>query len=77
MAKATTTRSTRAKARLARLRRDPGGRVSLEIARYLETVGWRAVVSGPLQVRGAEQHGLGRYEFVMSFTGGRRRDEAR
>lgn len=65
------TRAQRAAARIARLRRDPGWRVSMEIGRYLKTVGWVAVVSGPMQVRGFEKPGLQRYEFVMEFTGGR------
>lgn len=74
----------REKARLAKMRRDPFGRLCLEVNRYLETVGWRAIVMGKPQVRGFEQPGLGRYEFALDFSGGRlkqpevakRRDEA-
>lgn len=63
--------SDRAKKRLAKMRRDPFGRLSLEINRYLETVGWQAVVIGTPQVRGLETPGLGKYEFTVSFSGGR------
>lgn len=63
--------SKRAKALIAKRRRDPGWRISMEVARYLETVGWRVVITSGLQVRGFEQPGLGHYEFVMQFSGGR------
>lgn len=63
--------SARAKARLARMRRDPFGRLTLEVGRYLETIGWRALVIGDARIQGFEQPGLGRYEFVVKFTGGR------
>lgn len=61
--------SKRAKARLAKMRRDPHGRVALEVARYLETAGWRVIVSGKTSIRGVEKPRLGHYEFVMEFTG--------
>jgi hypothetical protein len=67
--------SKRAKARLARMRRDPFGRLCLEVGRYLETVGWRAVLIGKAQVRGFETKGVGRYEFVVEFSGGRKEGE--
>jgi hypothetical protein len=63
--------SKRAKARQAKMRRDPFGRLCQEVNRYLETVGWRAVVMGKPQVRGFESPGLGRYEFTLEFSGGR------
>lgn len=65
--------STREKARLARMRRDPFGRLTLEIGRYLETIGWRALVIGHARV----QHQAGErdfnYEFVVKFTGGKKK----
>jgi hypothetical protein len=70
---ATSRLSPRAKARLAKMRRDPFGRLCLEVARYLQTVGWNVIVSGKASVRGFEQPGLGRYEFVLEFSGGRSR----
>ena len=63
--------SKRAKLRLARMRREPIGRLYLEIGRYLETVGWRAVVMGGAQVRGFSDTGFGKFEFVVQFSGGR------
>lgn len=73
--------SKRATARLAEMRRDPFGRLSLEVGRYLETVGWRAVVIGPARVQSgvaplidSDDAGIGRYEFVVRFTGGKIRE---
>lgn len=63
--------SERARKRVAHIRRDPFGRLTLEINRYLKTVGWRALVIGTPQVRGYETKGLGHYELAVSFSGGR------
>lgn len=63
--------SKRAKARLARMRRDPFGRLTLEIQRYLKTVRWEAVVMGTPKISGFEKPGVGNYEFSVSFTGWR------
>lgn len=63
--------SKRAKARLASIRRDPFGRLTLEINRYLGTVGWTALVIGGAQIRGFEKPRMGNYEFCVDFTGGR------
>lgn len=64
--------SKRAHARLRRLRRDPFGRFGLALNAYLATIGWNAVMIGsPMQIRGVETTGVGRYEFVVTFTGGR------
>lgn len=65
--------SNRAKARLARIRRDPFGRLTLEIAKYLEHVGWSALVIGHARI---QQQPLARkfnYEFVVDFTGGKKK----
>lgn len=42
-------------------------------ADYLESIGWMALVAGSPQIRGYEQPGIGKYEFALHFTGGRRR----
>jgi hypothetical protein len=64
--------SARAKARLAKIRRDPFGRLSSEVGRYLETVGWRALIIGSPQIRGFETKPVSRnLEFVVTFSGGR------
>lgn len=65
-----------AKARLVKMRRDPFGRLSLEIGRYLETVGWRALVVGSPSIYGFEKPGLGHYEFTVQFSGGRLQQKA-
>ena len=63
--------SKRAKALVAERRKDPGWRISMEVARFLETQGWRVVLTAGSEVRGFETQGLGKYEFVMRFSGGR------
>jgi hypothetical protein len=65
--------SKRAKARLARMRRDPFGRLTLEIGRYLETVGWRALVIGNARVQHQAGERQYNYEFVVTFTGGKKK----
>jgi hypothetical protein len=53
------------------MRRDPFGRLTQEINRYLNTVGWSAVVIGRARVQ--QQPGAREftYEFVVDFTGGK------
>jgi hypothetical protein len=53
-----------------RMRHDPFGRMSLAVAKYLESDGWDVVLFGGTRVqrqRGAE---TSKYEFVLRFTGG-------
>lgn len=71
-------------ARVRRLRRDPAGRLFLEINRYLRTVGWHAIVMSDPQIRGdvralgvTVQRRAGGYEFSVRFTGGRTAAAAR
>jgi hypothetical protein len=64
--------STRAKARLARVRRDPFGRLTLEIGRYLNTIGWQAVVIGGARIQQQAGERQYNYEFVVKFTGGKK-----
>lgn len=66
--------SKRAKARLTRIRRDPFGRLTQEIGRYLETVGWRAIVIGHARVQQQAGERQFNYEFVVKFTGGKKKD---
>ena len=63
--------SKRAKARLAKIRRDPHGRIGLEVARYLKAHGWLVLVTGRASVRGESQTNgkMGRYEFMLEFSG--------
>jgi hypothetical protein len=71
--------SAREKQRLAKMRRDPAGRLFLEINRYLRTVGWQPIVMGNPQIRGdarapgvtVRRLAVGHYEFSVSFIGGR------
>lgn len=63
--------SHRAIQRERRMRRDPFGRLCLEINRYLKTVGWNAVIMGNPQVRGDATNRIGNYEFAVRFTGGK------
>lgn len=65
--------SKRAKARVTRIRRDPFGRLTLEINRYLNTVGWSALVIGRARVQ--QQPGARKFnfEFVVDFTGGKKK----
>lgn len=70
--------SKRAKVRLQRLRRDPFGRFGLALRAYLETIGWSVVVVGKPQIRGFDgDRPLGKFEFVVEFTGGKRHTESR
>lgn len=66
-------RSMRAQARLQRIRRDPFGRLTLEIGRYLDAVGWSALVIGRARVQ--QQPGARKlnYEFVVDFTSGKKK----
>lgn len=65
--------SKRTKARLAHIRRDPFGRLMLEINRYLETIGWSAVVMGGARVQQQPSAAKFNYEFVVDFTGGKKK----
>lgn len=65
-------RSKRAEA-VRYIRRDPFGRLTLEIARYLETVGWRAFVIGNARVQQQAGERKMNYEFVVKFTGGKKK----
>lgn len=67
----TTPLSARAKARLAKLRRDPLYRLGMEIQRYLKLKGWSVVVVGKVEIRGLRDSGFGNYEFAVQFSGGR------
>lgn len=68
--------SSRERRDLAKMRRDSHGRMCLDVARYLETVGWRAIVTGKVSIRGFERPGLGRYEFVLERRRESRRDSS-
>lgn len=71
--------STRAKARLQRMRRDPFGRLALAVQTYLQSIGWSVVVVGAPQVRGYCEEGrltVSHFEFGVRFTGGRTRTVA-
>jgi hypothetical protein len=67
---------------LTRHERRPFRRLTDAVAAYLETLGWRAVVIGAPRVQSwpdplgdpvqSEAARLGKYEFVVEFTGGRR-----
>ena len=61
--------SKRAKASLRYIRRDPFGRLTLEIGRYLDTVGWSAFVIGRARVQQQPGARMLNYEFVVDFTG--------
>ena len=63
--------STRTKARLRHIRRDPLGRLGQELNRYLATVGWYAVVVGQTRIQQPPGEGKFNYEFVVRFTGGK------
>lgn len=43
------------------------------IGAYLKTIGWTAVVVGSPAILGEDAGGLGRFQFVVTFTGGRTR----
>jgi hypothetical protein len=68
--------SKRAKARLQKMRRDPFGRLSLEIGKYLETVGWTALVVGNPRIQQQAGEQKMNYEFVVKFTGGKKKAES-
>lgn len=62
--------SDRQKKRIARMRRDPGGRFSLEVTRYLNSHGWSV-----LMTTGASIHGTGKkqaFDLCIGFVGSRR-----
>jgi hypothetical protein len=78
--------SKRSKARRARLRRDPFGRLCIAVGDYLASIGWSAVVVGQPAITGEgpaffthdpkrRPAGLSRYQFLVSFTGGRVRPD--
>ena len=58
----------REKTRLARMRRDPFGRLSLEVQRYLNSVGWNAVMTSNARIQGDIKE-VGNFELVVSFIG--------
>ena len=66
------TTAKRVKRRAALIRKDdPFGRLTQEINRYLQTIGWTALVIGHPSIRGVEVNELGKYEFAVLFSGGR------
>lgn len=67
-------RSKREISRRAFIRRDPFGRLTQEINRYLETVGWRALVIGNARIQQQAGERKFNYEFVVRFTGGKKKD---
>ena len=67
----TKTRATR------RRETDPGERLIHATAEWLTSVGWVAVLAGPIRVQSYPGERKGKYEVVISFLGGKREKGAK
>lgn len=63
--------SKRERARRARIRRDPAGRVALTIADYLKGKGWGVVMTTGCRVEQFPSERNGKFRFVTEFLGTR------
>lgn len=43
------------------------------VGKYLESIGWTALVVGNPAILGDDTGGVGRFQLLVTFTGGRRR----
>lgn len=69
--------SKRAKARRARLRREPFGRLGLALEDYLATKGWSVLVVGSPRIEQAPDYpGSFNYTFCVRFTGAQKKTPA-
>ncbi len=66
-------RGDRQRAKRRAMRRDPFGRLAIAVGDYLESIGWSAVVVGTPTIIGEDAGGVGRFQFLVTFTGGRTR----
>jgi hypothetical protein len=70
-------RPERAQVRHAHRRVDPFGRLAFALGDYLESIGWSAVLVGSPRVQQQPGEREFNYEFVVRFTGGKKKPEAR